>query len=198
MESIGMSILEDHLVPELKSTALAHDRTCFAIQTILKELNRCELLSTSENVVDTSRVDTITTSSSTATLSSSSVSSTETNINDNLAYSHKLPSVPKGITPTPMTESLKAKLSHRLILDIIEPFWVTSYTMRSLDPVLESPIYKPESTFVQWLGRWARKLGEWGPVINKLYNFYYHVLAFTAPIISESPHTPNTSMILSH
>ena len=42
---IGILILEQHLVPELRSTALAHDRTCFAIQAILKELNRCELLS---------------------------------------------------------------------------------------------------------------------------------------------------------
>ena len=172
LETIGLGILEDHLVPELKSTAHAHDRTCFAIQDILKALSKRDegtggtgekgmkndrgdggdIVGKGERVGKGGKngvicIDITNTSTSTNTSASSSTAP------------------PKPLKNTPMPESLRSDLSARQILDITEPFWVTNYTMRTLDPVKESPIYKAGCTFVQWLGRWARKLGTEGPSV---------------------------------
>ena len=150
---IGIVILEQHLVPELRSTALAHDRICFAIQAILKELNRCELLSYRPHTVKTDSKEEKCNRNEGIDDSSDVRDGGKSSLPMNMA------SASKG-APSLMSENLRAHLSARQILDITEPFLVTNYTMRPLDPVQESPIYKPESSPVQWLGRWARKLGE--------------------------------------
>ena len=151
---IGMSILEHHLVPELRSTALAHDRTCFAIQAILKELNRCEVPLSQQPALEAES------DGSKCSRSGSNEGDEEMSGTDGQHARATRIQSSKGVLVS-MSEVLRAKLSSRQLLDITEPFWVTNYTMRPLEAVIESPVYRPETSLVQWLARWARKLGEW-------------------------------------
>ena len=149
-DTMGMVILEEHLVPELRSTAQAHDRTCFAIQDILKDLSKHsdvvvlsgDLKKNDDDVLDDA-------------LFSDDLSLRVEESRTGSGSSVK--AIPKGGTLMP--SSLHSALSEHQILHITEPFWITNYTMRPLEQIFESPIYRSHVGFVQWLGRWARKLG---------------------------------------
>lgn len=147
-DTMGMVILEEHLVPELRSTAQAHDRTCFAIQDILKDLSKHSdviVLSGESKKNDDDVLD-------------------DALFGDDLSLRIEesrtsVKAVPKGVTSMP--SSLHSSLSEHQILHITEPFWITNYTMRPLEQIFESPIYRSHVGFAQWLGRWARKLGKY-------------------------------------
>lgn len=146
-ETMGMVILEEHLVPELRSTAQAHDRTCFAIQDILKELSKhsdvivpSDVQRKEDDVLD----DALFGDDSSIIIEASRAGSGKVG--------------PKGSNSMPA--SLHSSLTAHQILHITEPFWITNYTMRPLEQIFECPIYRSDVGFALWLGRWARKLGD--------------------------------------
>lgn len=146
-ETMGMVILEEHLVPELRSTAQAHDRTCFAIQDILKDLSKhsdvivpSDVQKKEDDVLD------------------DALFGDESSIRIEGSRTGYGKVIPKGINSMPA--SLHASLTEHQILHITEPFWITNYTMRPLEQIFESPIYRGDVGFALWLGRWSRKLGD--------------------------------------
>jgi hypothetical protein len=146
-ETMGMVILEEHLVPELRSTAQAHDRTCFAIQDILKDLSKhsdvtvpSDVQKKEDDVLD----DALFGDESSISIEGSRAGSGKASL--------------KGSNTMPAF--LHSSLTEHQILHITEPFWITNYTMRPLEQIFESPIYRSDVGFALWLGRWARKLGD--------------------------------------
>jgi hypothetical protein len=135
---MGMSILEDHLVPELKSTTLAHDRTCFAIQDILKELSKHVVRDGGEEQGAGTGTGTGTGSHFTAGSSSLQGSSGTADASEG----GKDRVSPSGSSSPSMPEPLRLCLLEGQVLEITEPFWITNYTMRPLERVLEAPIYR--------------------------------------------------------
>jgi hypothetical protein len=133
---MGMSILEDHLVPELKSTTLAHDRTCFAIQDILKELSKHVVRDGGEE----QGAGTGTGTGSHFTAGSSSLQGSSGT--DDASEGGKDRVSPSGSSSPSMPEPLRLCLLEGQVLEITEPFWITNYTMRPLERVLEAPIYR--------------------------------------------------------
>ena len=149
-ETMGMVILVDHLVPELRSTAQAHDRTCFAIQDILKDLSKHSdvIVPSDFKKYDDDVLD-------------DALFGDEISIRiEDSRIGTSCKAVPKGAHSMSMPPSLHFSLSEHQILHITEPFWITNYTMRPLDQIFESPIYRSNVGFAQWLARWARKLGD--------------------------------------
>ena len=152
-----MDILEEHLVPELKSTALAHDRTCFAIQDILKELCKQIRLNDGSGVSSGCGVDV---TDKNGEMEGEKERQRDRMMNNNSADSTEGTQIAPHPHESPfMPDSLCSSLSARQIMDIAEPFWTTNYTMKALERVRDCPVYRGDCNFVQWLGRWARKLG---------------------------------------
>ena len=148
---MGMSILEDHLVPELKSTTLAHDRTCFAIQDILRELGKH--VGVHGDKEDKPGAGTsMETGTGTGTGAGAGADSHSTGGSTSVPGGSKGADASEGggrdraLTPSGssshMPEPLRLCLLEGQVLEITEPFWITNYTMRPLEKVLESPIYR--------------------------------------------------------
>ena len=139
---MGMSILEDHLVPELKSTTLAHDRTCFAIQDILKELSKHVVRDGGEEAGIGTNMATGTGASSHFTAGSSGLQGSAGCTADASEGGGRERALSPSVSSPHMPDSLRLCLLEGQVLEITEPFWITNYTMRPLERVLESPIYR--------------------------------------------------------
>jgi hypothetical protein len=134
VESMGMDILESHLVPPLKSSDKGNSHSFFAIQIILKILSR-------ENVPI---LDNKNNNDKNFDLFEKKVPKGEQPF---AAFaSSKIPIGDPGrvIGPPPMPQALRIKLYNKQILDITEPFWATTYSlpMISVSRMNHVPIYE--------------------------------------------------------
>ena len=145
VEDLCVTVLEEHLMPELRTSASAHDRTCFAIQEILQELNRQRILQSES--ANSSGVHA--TSSAAAAAAASDHARSGTNSDGNNAFS-------KG----PMPQELRSFLSARNLLDATETFWLTKYEIVPIDGKGQDErwVYYVGLPFHNWIGRWAKKL----------------------------------------
>jgi hypothetical protein len=138
-------VLEEHLAPELRTSSAAHDRTCFAIQEMLRELHRHLQ---SQAIEDGGHGHEAPIIRARPSCSSSSIGIGGGGGADNGANG----------TSVPMPDDLRQLLADRGLLEITETFWSTNYSMDTLKPVNSTPLYRPDLPFAVWIGRWARQL----------------------------------------
>ena len=59
-----------------------------------------------------------------------------------------------------MVEWLRAKLEEKEVLQIVEPFWSTSYNQQSVSQTPDPPFFDKNGTYKRWISTWCRYLIE--------------------------------------
>ena len=155
VEDLCLCVLEEHLMPELRTSISAHDRTCFAIQEILQALNRQRILLTEGGNSSSNSAN----ASTTVAASHSVRSGAGSDSNNNTTVATVKVKVSRG----PMPQELRAFLSARNLLDATETFWATNYELTAIEGkgLDDRWIYYVGLPFQVWIGRWARKMASY-------------------------------------
>lgn len=56
-------------------------------------------------------------------------------------------------------QGLRTVLSEIDVLETVQPFWTTRYTMKDVSAIKLPPLFDPSVSFTRWIGQWARFLG---------------------------------------
>ena len=189
VEDLCLTVLEEHLMPELRTSVNAHDRTCFAIQEILQELNRQRILQT-EGASGSSSAHASSSSATAAAAVSSHARSgagsdnANNNSNNNNAVAAKV-----KVSHGPMPQELRSFLAARNLLDATETFWTTNYELTTTKGLDDRWIYYVGLPFQMWIGRWARKLAAYShSAFAKVSQS--HILAIFA-VVTSCLHPPS-------
>lgn len=139
VETMGMDILESHLVPPLKSSDKGNTHAFFAIQIILKILSRENVHVLDNNNRNDKNFD----------IFGKNVPKVEQSFT---AYASRPPigDASRVVGPAPMPQALRIKLYNKQILDITEPFWATTYSlpMNPVSKIDHRPIYESGESVV--------------------------------------------------